>query len=467
MKHVLISLLTLVSAAFAQVIETNLETGVILIPVKDAATHNMLRASLREKDPLIRIQGLVALQTIRDPADIELIHKLADDPVATVREQALNKPPPATAKTIEEPTNPDQIRQDLTNKSPLKQQLAVDAAAKLKLTGLAPELIPLLESTDSVLRRHVCEALGILRVEQSTALARQLGRDDDPFVRRAAAEALLSIHSDTARDALVELLKHKSAPVRTESARALGGWKQPAVAPSLHPLLLDTDPLVARATADAVGKLGNPDSRQPMLDAVSKCPPYAQARVAWALGELHATEAVPVLIGLLSTGGEETQSNAAEALGKLGDKQAIPPLRKVLVEMRTHGPTTRQRAIETLRLLGDRDSVKRVMQIITEKVVPPPPGSTEPMYDMDDTRAEGIRYLEFIGDPALGEQMLAKLVDMTSYPLRQVIAGMLSKLNGKPYMAAFTTDTRHYLMESLDGEYFPKAPPAPGVVPAP
>ncbi|MEI6082846.1 MAG: HEAT repeat domain-containing protein [Verrucomicrobiota bacterium] len=464
MKHVIIILLSLANATFAQVIETNLETGVILMPVKDAATHDMLRASLREKDPLIRIQGLVALQTICDPADVELIRKLANDPVATVREQALNKPSAITAKAIEEPTNPDQIRYDLTNKSPLKQQLAADAAAKLKLTGLADDLIPLLDSTDSVLRRHVCEALGALRVEMSVALARQLGRDDDPFVRRAAADALLSIHSDTARDALVELLKHPSAPVRTESARALGGWKQPAVAIALHPLLLDVNPLVARATADAVGKLGNPDSRQPMLDAVSKCPPFAQARVAWALGELPATAAVPVLIGLLGTSNEETQSNAAEALGKLGDKQAIAPLQKVLFEMKAHGPTTRQRAIESLRLLGDRDSTKRVMQIITEKVVPPSPPATEPMYDMDDTRAEGVRYLKFIGDVTLADQMIKKLIDMPSYQLRKVMAGLLSQLKGTPYMAEFSIDTRHYLIESLGGEFSPKQPTTPGIV---
>src|SRR6185369_1216824 len=105
-----------------------------------------------------------------------------------------------STKTIEAPTNPEQIRQDLTSKSPLKQQLAVDAAAKLKLTGLVVDLLALLDSTDSVLRRHVCEALGTLRVEQSVVLARQLGRDGDPFVRRAAAEALLSIHTDSARD---------------------------------------------------------------------------------------------------------------------------------------------------------------------------------------------------------------------------------------------------------------------------
>ncbi|MCG3148448.1 MAG: hypothetical protein PCFJNLEI_01891 [Verrucomicrobiae bacterium] len=461
-----IGLLT-AGSTFAQLIETNLETGIILLPVKDRATHAMLRASLRENDPLLRIQGLVALQTIRDPADLELISQMTNDPIATVREQALNRPPPAPVSVIKAPTNPAEVRQGLSNNSRLTQQLAVDAVAKLQLTDLAAELLPLLESSDSVLRRHVCEALGTLRVEQSAALARQLARDDDPFVRRAAAEALVAIHSDQGRAALMELLHHQNALVRAESARALGGWRQPAIATMLHPLLLDTDAQVARAAADAIGQLGNPASRQPMLAALTKCQPFAQARVVWALGALRATDAVPALIELIKTGSDETQSNAAEALGKLGDTQAVLPLRKVLTDMRSHGPTTRQRAIEALRLLGDRDSIKRIMQIITEKIVPPPPGSNEPSYDMDDTRAEGVRYLEYLGIPALGEQMLAKLTDMPSYTLRQVIAGMLSKLNGQPYMAAYTTDCRHYLMESSDGEYYPQSPPPPGVVPVP
>jgi hypothetical protein len=174
---------------------------------------------------------------------------------------------------------------------------------------------------------------------------------------------------------------------------------------------------------------------------------------------------VPALIPLLKASPAEIQDSAAEALGLLGDPQAIPPLRRVLVEMTTHDYVARQRAIEALRRLGDRESVKRVMQIVTEKVVPPPPGANEPSYDADDTRAEGVRYLEFIGEPKLADQMLAKLTEMPSYPLRKVMAAMLTKLKGVPHLAEFTTDARRYFLDTLDGAAYPQSPANPGIIP--
>ena len=277
--------------------------------------------------------------------------------------------------------------------------------------NLAPALVPLLKSPDSVLRRHVCEALSKTGNDQGTALAGQLAGDEDPFVQRALAEALLALHTDADREALLALLKNSRASVRDGSSPGLGArWAQPEIATALPGLLLDHDAKVVRETAEALGRLGNPESKQPLIDALPKDQTIAQERMAWALGELHAEEAVPMLEAALNKMADPTQTSAAEALGKIGDQHSIPPLqKKVLVEMTTHGPSTRQRAIEALQRLGDRGSLKRVMQIITEKVVPPPPGTTQWSYDMEDTRAAGVHYLEFLGDPQLADELLGKL----------------------------------------------------------
>ena len=61
------------SAVLAQNITTNLETGIIWFPVKDEATHDLIRGALKETDPLTRVQALAALTAIGDPADIPLI----------------------------------------------------------------------------------------------------------------------------------------------------------------------------------------------------------------------------------------------------------------------------------------------------------------------------------------------------------------------------------------------------------
>ena len=460
MKYLLPILLLLAGAAAGQVIETNWATGIILIPVKDVATHEMLRASLHDHDPLVRIQGLEALATIRDPADQAAIRARETDPVAAVREQARRQPRPASAP-LAAPANPADW---LAEASVLHRQVAVDAIAQQHLTALAPALPALLDTPDSVLRRHVCEALGQLQAGQSTALTNQLARDDDPLVRRAAAEALLALHTDAAAAALVGMLQHNRATVRFEAARALGSWAQPGLANSLHALLADPDPSVARTAAEALGKLANPDSQPLLLQQLPKSSAVVQERMAWALGEFKTPAAAPALLPLLKSGSEPLEASSAEALGKIGDRQAIPELRNILVEMKNHGPPVRQRAVEALRRLGDREFTKRVMQLLTERVVPPPPGVSEWSYDSDEVRAEAAHYLAFIGDRHLAGEFMGKLKDMPSWQLRRVLIVTLAQLTGKTYWAEFTVDTRHYLLESLNGEFYPKGPSGLGMV---
>ena len=454
--------LLLAANAVGQVIETNWETGIVLVPVKDAGTHAMLRASLQDTDPLVRIQGLVALTTLRDPADAPLLRALQTDPVAAVREQ-LNLTARPAALPLAAPANPADWLHDVSG---LRRQVAVDAIARRQLVDLAPALPALLETPDSVLRRHVCEALGQLRADQSAALAAQLGRDDDPFVRRAAGDALLAIHSAAGRAALIALLQHERGPVRLEAARALGNWADPTVAPVLHGLLADADYGVARLAAEGLGKLGNPDSQRPLLAHLAKSPDVVQDRIAWALGEFRTAEAVPVLLPLLTTHSERVEPSVVEALGKIGDKQVIPTLRKVLVEMTAHGSYTRRSTLAALRRLGDRESTQRVLQFVTEKVVPPPPGVLPAVwtYDADEVRMEALQYLVFIGGAPLVDEVIGRMKEVPTWQLRRAMVAAFEKLNGKTYWAEFTIDTRHYWMETLTGEFYPKPPGGLGIV---
>ena len=104
------------------------------------------------------------------------------------------------------------------------------------------------------------------------------------------------------------------------------------------------------------------------------------------------------------------------------------------------------------------------MQLLTERVVPPPPGVSEWSYDSDEVRAEAAHYLAFIGDRHLAGEFMGKLKDMPSWQLRRVLIVTLAQLTGKTYWAEFTVDTRHYLLESLNGEFYPKGPSGLGMV---
>jgi HEAT repeat protein len=408
MKHAFTLWLGLAGLALAGVIETNLETGIILLPFKDAATQAILEQARQDPDPLVRLQAERALATFAGRAD-----PLPVEPVPRV---------------------PADLDGALTNIHPAIQQAAVDEIARRQRTEFVPALVGLLTHSDSVLRRHAAEALGVLRQECSAALAARLAEDDDPLVRRALAESLRAIHSEAGRQALLGFLSDPRPSLRTEAIRVLISWPDETVAGAILPLLNDPDPTVV-VTAAA------------------------------GLGELRHQPAVAGLRKLATVFNDEISAVAVEALGKIGDLSVIPEIRKLLFDMVNHGPIVRERAIQALRRLGDRESAKRVLQIVTERVIPPPKGASEPSYDADETRAEGVRYLAHLGDPRWAEAMLSKLEELPSYSVRLVMAEMLSQVTGQPHRAELTTNTRHYFMETRDRGIYPQIPPLPGVRP--
>jgi len=409
------------------VIITNTVTGVILHPVKDEATHAMLRAVARDNDPVEREAAQAALDYI----------------AATALPARAPAPPPV-----------DVDLKYLNDPLVGRQQQAVET---IKRRGLdATPCLPLLASPDSALRRSVCET-----IHDVPALARQLATDEDPFVQRAAADRLLALHNDAARAALLTLRHNERAAVRAEAARVLGEWAEPALAVELHPLLKDPAPAVARAAAEALGRLRNPVSVPPLLERIASAPALAQERMAWALGEFRA--GTPALLALLNAGDDAVEAAAAEALGKIGDRQAVVPLRGILTGVNNHGSGARLRALAALQALGDRESVKQVLPIVTDRVLPPLPFTIERRYETDEVRIEALRYLAAAGDARVGEKLLTGFTDLPSYPVRVALAETVRTLLGQPYLAVFSENVRHYNVESLAPSRYPWTPAVPGV----
>lgn len=73
-------------------------TPLVMHPMKDAATHDLLRGVLAEPDPVVRERALEALALAKSPADIVLVRKLRDAPFEATRQQAAR-----TAMALGEP----------------------------------------------------------------------------------------------------------------------------------------------------------------------------------------------------------------------------------------------------------------------------------------------------------------------------------------------------------------------------
>ena len=483
-------------------------------PLKDAPTHELLRAALKEPDAVARERALDALGLIRNPADAAHVRALLNAELATTRAQAarvagalgvtLNseqlaaaartQPPPAPATKLPDSLRTADVRtlvhalQGLDSAGaqqhsalvlPLLrrpeivvQEAAVRAVQRGKLTAASPELLVRMDDPDEGLRLAACEALAAMfdtapRPALITAMVRRLEVDLSSQVRHAAGLLLVALHDPPARDALLGLLQHPRGMTRASAAIALGVWGDSALAAALHPLLNDREDRVARATASALGKLRHPSSKPPQLAAFLVRIPAVQERVAWALGELKSTEAVPALIEKLTTKDEDLKTSLALALGKIADKRVLPPLRRVLQDIpaTNHLPRAREAALLSLTALGDKPSIPRALQIVATTVIPPVAGGG-PSFDDSFVRAAALQLLAALGDKTTGAALVAAIKEQIPREIRPTMADTLTKLLGKPYQPLPDESYQTFFVESLT-PWPAKAVPALGVAEKP
>ena len=484
----------------------------VLHPVKDAATHDLLRGVLNEPDPVVRERALEALGLVKAPQDAALVRKLLDFPFEATRQQAAR-----TAGSLDVPLRPSDLAAANTTRRivpatthpPLAQALrstdaavvasalhrmnaadvqsnssailarldgpeialqeeAVRASGRGGLAQAIPHLLLKLDDPDEALRRASAEALDVLsakgqRLEIIGGVVKRLETDDSSLVREAAGRVLLTMHDDSALAALRKLLRHDRGVTRHAAAQTLGGWGEPAIARDLEPLLADPADLVARIAAESLGRLGNAQSKAPLIAALKGRKPFVQEKIAWALGELRATEAIGAVTELLATEQEALKVEAVRALGKTGDKRALPPLRQVLASISALNPMPRTRvaALEALQAAGDKPSIPRAIALVTQPVVPPVPGGG-PTYDESIVRVAALKFLAALGDKATGAALQAGFKVMAPRDIRPAVAETYTVLTGRTYVPLPDEAFQPHFVESV-GFLTPTPLPLPGV----
>lgn len=449
---------------------------VILHPVKDTATLEMLRAALKEPDPVVRELALDALAIIRDgvvPRRVKPPAPTASSPDALRSTNTLTLVHALRGLDAEAARRETMILMALLRRpEAVVQEEAVRAIQRGQITAASIELIALLNDPDEGLRLAASETLAAMfdHIPQpalTAAMVRRMEFDPSSQVRRVAGLTLVALHDAPARAALLRLLQHARGVTRVSAALALGTWGEADLAEALHPLLADPADLVARAASHALGQLRNPGSKASLLATFEARGPVVQERAAWALGELKSTNAVPAMIARLGTTDEALKVSLVLALAKTGDKRALPPLRQVLqqIVLMNNLPKAREAVFTALVAAGDKLAIPRAIQIVTTPVVPPAPGAG-PTFDEDFVRIAALRYLGAVGERAAGATLLTALKDSVPRDMRPAVAEALTRLLGKQYQPVSDEDHRHYFVESLAAQPTTPVPP-PGAVVAP
>lgn len=99
---------------------------------------------------------------------------------------------------------------------------AAEALGKLRYSGAAPLIVPLLADPNDLTRKAAAEALGKLRSQEAVPGLKRCLQDHDEFTRLAVVDALAAIGDQSVVRDLEPLLEDRSNLVRQAVANALG-----------------------------------------------------------------------------------------------------------------------------------------------------------------------------------------------------------------------------------------------------
>ena len=179
-------------------------------------------------------------------------------------------------------------------------------------------------------------------------------KDNDPFVRSNAVQALGVIKDSRAVEPLIAALNDKDPLIQRQAVKALGRIHDLRAVEPLIGVLEDRQkkPHVRMGAAEALGKIGEPSAVEPLVAALND--PYWDVRshAAEALGRIRDPSAVEPLIEALKDQDATVRGNAVDGLANIKDPKAIEALSAALTDK---NKTVRKKAARALAVIAGED----------------------------------------------------------------------------------------------------------------
>lgn len=229
---------------------------------------------------------------------------------------------------------------------------AVRALGEIGRVEAAAPLRGAMNDENPFVRRAAVQALGMLGAnggeDVSAALVDALA-DGDPYVRREAIEALERIGPVGGWDPFVYALQDEFRDVRMAGLRALGTCGEPWTIDLLVGALGDVDPHVRKTATKTLVALGG-STVEALIVALGHEEWIVRQYAAWALSEIRPVQALDALIAALTDREAVVREVAARALGAIGDPRADAALAEVAE--RDQARDVRRSANDARRLLN-------------------------------------------------------------------------------------------------------------------
>jgi HEAT repeat protein len=187
--------------------------------------------------------------------------------------------------------------------------------------------------------------------------------------------ALLACNSDPSKtDYWVSRLGSKSVQQKMEACEKLRKMNDAADADKIAALLKDEDPRVKKAAAETLGALGAKSTVGDLTDALdfsvgggsdreTRTINEANQAIVRALGMLGDRKASPALLKLLHSRDHYVVLTAVEALGKLHETTAVEPLMAIATDDNQE-PFIAKKAIVALGRIGDAKAVPAIEKML-------------------------------------------------------------------------------------------------------
>lgn len=214
---------------------------------------------------------------------------------------------------------------------------------------------------DPYVRRDACEAVGEIRAGDYIPELIPMLRDSHPGVREAALNALTTIGGRPVADAIVPLLRLEDAALRNIGIEVLAQIGVNALE-TIYSLLNDPDDDIVKFAVDILAGLGEESAVNALCPILKHENPNVRASVAVCLGKIRAGISVPMLLEALRTEDDEwVRFSIIEGLGHMHDKNALDPL---LDMIESGSGLIREAAIEAVsRLAETRDAADVLTRI--------------------------------------------------------------------------------------------------------
>ena len=386
----------------------------------------------REEDPLARLGLFRALAAAGKTDHAALIAWGLDRDDARVRAQALHSALP------EDGVAGETLIALMGSPQPTLREAAVEAADRLQCLEAITHSLRLLPEADSSLRQVICHGAGVLEgTNVIQALQSVITEDTDHRVRTAALDALFQIHTPASLYAITSFLRHADTRLRVSAMERMGKWGDAEVALRLFPILDEEDPVILQTALEALLELAHPglsDHRDRMVALAQTL----EGRMAAA---------------------------AIRGLGFVGHRDIIPYLHQILNTIAFEDPhQKRLAALEVLQQFENAELIARAFDLVTKRVVPPPPNFpvAGPSYDHDLVRAEALRYIARYDEAEHALTILDRIEDVPQVETRKMLIRFLKHLSGEDYEFVPFQRFRMYLVESSAPNPYPRADP-PGV----